>query len=341
MTSGRGTNQLTWVPVGPLPATDEHPATTGGISILRGGRSSPTTPSPSPARRPAMGWDPVANLVHAAGDSAVGVIEPHGDSRSGYGVYDEVDIGGEPLALGFDVSDTSQTDDHGQLIVATAGGDAPELVRIDISQNAFAWRFAATIFGALLAGLVYLLTAMLFRRRSIAILAGVFVAIDLMSFTMSRIAMNDIFVALFIAAGLRPVLAHLGRPLGAQRVVGPAPGGGHDRPGRRARSGWAGTRSSACGSSSSSAPSWAASWSWGRSGSGAIAIGIRAHGRSCSSRSGLWPRPGRVVGQAGPARGGRAGRCRRPRWWLAPSACLRDRIQTLDCGEAAVGSRGA
>ena len=42
---------------------------------------------------------------------------------------------------------------------------------------------------------------MLFRRRSIAILAGVFVAIDLMSFAMSRIAMNDIFVALFIVAG--------------------------------------------------------------------------------------------------------------------------------------------
>ena len=79
--------------------------------------------------------------------------------------------------------------------------DTPALVRIDISQNAMAWRFAATIFGALLAGLVYILTAMLFRRRSIAILAGVFVAIDLMSFAMSRIAMNDIFVALFIVAG--------------------------------------------------------------------------------------------------------------------------------------------
>ena len=124
MTSGRGTNQLTWVPVGPLPATDEHPATTGGISIFQEGPSSRRhRPPPSPAR--AMGWDPVANLVYAAGDSAVWVIEPHGDSRSGYGVYDEVDIGGEPLALGFDVSDTSQTDDHGQLIVAT---DTPALL---------------------------------------------------------------------------------------------------------------------------------------------------------------------------------------------------------------------
>ncbi len=201
MTSGRGTDQLTWVPVGPLPATDEHPATTGGITILRGGTIIPEDTVPLPGSARAMGWDPVANLVYIAGDDAVWVIEPHGDGRSGYGVYDEVGIGGEPLVMGFDVSDTSQTDDHGQLIVATAAGGDGALVRIDIADNAFAWRFAATIFGALLAGLVYLLGAMLFRRRSIAILAGVFVAIDLMSFAMSRIAMNDIFVALFIVAG--------------------------------------------------------------------------------------------------------------------------------------------
>ncbi len=205
MTSGRGTSQLTWVPVGPLPETDEHPPTSGGLAIYREGTIIPdaTVPLPGPAR--ALGWDPVANLVYVAGDDAVWVIEPHGDNRSGYGVYDTAPVSGEPTVLGFDVSDTSQTDDHGQLIVGTANGgsdgDSAALVRVDISQNAFAWRLAATAFGALLAGLVYLLTAMLFRRRSIAILAGVFVAIDLMSFAMSRIAMNDIFVAFFIVAG--------------------------------------------------------------------------------------------------------------------------------------------
>ncbi len=200
MTSGRGTSQLTWVPVGPLAETDEHPATTGGITVLRGGEITPDDTIPLPGPATALGWDSVANLVHVAGEGAVWVIEPHGDGRSGFGVYDQVVISGVPTVMGFDISDYSQSDDHGRLIVATEA-DPPELVRIDVSQNAFAWRFAATVFGALLAGLVYLLTALLFHRRSIAILAGVFVAIDLMSFAMSRIAMNDIFVAVFIVAG--------------------------------------------------------------------------------------------------------------------------------------------
>jgi Gpi18-like mannosyltransferase/predicted membrane-bound dolichyl-phosphate-mannose-protein mannosyltransferase len=200
MTSGRGTNQLTWVPVGPLAATDEHPRTDAGLTVFRGGDISldDTVPLPGPAS--ALGWDPVANLVYVAGEGSVWVIEPHGDGRSGFGIYDVVAIDGSPTAVGFDVSDTSQTDDHGELIVATATADGGTLTRIDVSQNAMAWRFAATLFGAFLAGLVYLLTAMLFRRRSIAVLAGVFVAIDLMSYAMSRIAMNDIFVAVFLVA---------------------------------------------------------------------------------------------------------------------------------------------
>jgi predicted membrane-bound dolichyl-phosphate-mannose-protein mannosyltransferase len=200
ITSGRGDRQLAWVAVGPLEATDEHPATSGGITIFRGGNLTldDTVPLPGPAT--AIGWDYVANLIYVAGEDAVWVIEPHGDSRSGYGVYDEVDIRGTPAGVGFDISDTSQTDDHGQLIVATADDEGAELVRIYVGDNAYAWRIAATVFGAALAGLVYLLTAMLFRRRSIAILAGVFVAVDLMSFAMSRIAMNDIFTAFFIVA---------------------------------------------------------------------------------------------------------------------------------------------
>jgi Gpi18-like mannosyltransferase len=200
MTSGRGTNQLTWVPVGALAASDEHPSTDAGLTVFRGGDISldDTVALPGPAS--AIGWDQVANLVYVAGEDAVWVIEPHGDGRSGYGVYDEAAIDGVPASVGFDISDTSQTDDRGELLVASTTGEGGMLTRIDVSQNAMAWRFAATLFGALLAGLVYLLTAVLFRRRSIAILAGVFVAIDLMSYAMSRIAMNDIFVAVFLVA---------------------------------------------------------------------------------------------------------------------------------------------
>src|SRR3970282_750936 len=97
-----------WVPVGPLPADEDPPATTGGLMILRGGGLIPddTIPLPGPAR--ALGWDLVANLVCGAAPQQVGAIEPRGDTRSGYAVYDETPVGGEPLALAFDVSDTSQ-----------------------------------------------------------------------------------------------------------------------------------------------------------------------------------------------------------------------------------------
>ncbi|HEY7452252.1 MAG TPA: hypothetical protein VIA02_07030, partial [Candidatus Limnocylindria bacterium] len=51
MTSGRGTNQLTWIPVGPLAASDEHPPVSGGLAIYRGGTLLPddTVPLPGPA----------------------------------------------------------------------------------------------------------------------------------------------------------------------------------------------------------------------------------------------------------------------------------------------------
>jgi predicted membrane-bound dolichyl-phosphate-mannose-protein mannosyltransferase len=49
-------------------------------------------------------------------------------------------------------------------------------------------------------GLIYLLAASMFRRRRIAVLAAAFVAFDAMTYVMSRISMNDIFVAAFIAA---------------------------------------------------------------------------------------------------------------------------------------------
>jgi hypothetical protein len=49
-------------------------------------------------------------------------------------------------------------------------------------------------------GIIYLFAATLFSRRRIAVLAAAFVAVDGMSYTMSRIAMNDIFVATSIVA---------------------------------------------------------------------------------------------------------------------------------------------
>ena len=56
------------------------------------------------------------------------------------------------------------------------------------------------IAGALTAALLYLLTRILFRRRLVAGLVGLFVLADGMFFVQSRIGMNDVYVGLFIIA---------------------------------------------------------------------------------------------------------------------------------------------
>ena len=80
------------------------------------------------------------------------------------------------------------------------GSGGGSIVTIDAGSNAFAWRLSGVIFGSALVGLVYLLVATMFSRRRIAVLAAAFVALDPMSYVMSRISMNDIFVATFIVA---------------------------------------------------------------------------------------------------------------------------------------------
>ncbi len=54
--------------------------------------------------------------------------------------------------------------------------------------------------GALTVALLFLLARILFRRRSIAILVGLFALLDGMFFVQSRIAMNDVYVGAFILA---------------------------------------------------------------------------------------------------------------------------------------------
>jgi 4-amino-4-deoxy-L-arabinose transferase-like glycosyltransferase len=139
--------------------------------------------------------------VSAGGEPVVWTVEPHIDERNdtsaGLSAFDETVIEAPALAMAFDVSTDSQADDRGRLIVSTADG---ALVQVDAGSNAFAWRLAGVVFGAILVALVYLLAATMFGRRRIALLAAAFVAIDGMSYVMSRIAMNDIFVAVFIVA---------------------------------------------------------------------------------------------------------------------------------------------
>jgi 4-amino-4-deoxy-L-arabinose transferase-like glycosyltransferase len=207
---GNGDDQQVFALTRALEATDEHPATDGGIAVLDADARSQVGVVPLPGAGSVIGSQRVAGIVYVGGTEADGTpviwtIEPHVEARRagtiGAGAFDTTTLPGQPLALAFDVTSTGQGDDHARLLVSTAdpsGGGT--VVRIDAGSNAFAWRLAGVAFGAALVALIYLLAATMFGRRRIAGLAAAFVAIDGMSFVMSRISMNDIFVAVFIVA---------------------------------------------------------------------------------------------------------------------------------------------
>ncbi len=215
---GNGDDQQLLALTGPLAATDEHPATSGGLAVGDADGSDGRCSGdpcvlglvPLPGAPLLIGTQPASNLVFVAGTTDEGEhrvwpIEPHmevrGDGSIGMAAFDATPLEGVPLAMAFDGATTAQGDDHGRLLVSTAdesGGGSVTV--IDAGSNAFAWRLAGVIFGALLVGLVYLLAATMFSRRRIAVLAAAFVALDPMSYAMSRISMNDIFVATFIVA---------------------------------------------------------------------------------------------------------------------------------------------
>jgi dolichyl-phosphate-mannose--protein O-mannosyl transferase len=203
--SGTGTDQQAWVATGPLPATDEHPATSGGMTVLSAPGMSVLATVPLPGKATGFVWQSVANIVYASGTDAtsnrpaIWTIQPLGDNRSGFATFDSTELPGSATAMAMDVSNHAQSDDDGRLLVATNGTSAA-LVGIDAGSNAFAWRLMGIVFGSILVGLIYLLAATMFRRRRIAILAAAFVTFDGMSYVMSRIAMNDIYVAVFIVA---------------------------------------------------------------------------------------------------------------------------------------------
>ncbi len=205
---GNGSDRQVWVPVGALPADKEHGPVDGGLSIF-GGDVQLIDTVPLPGAPSDIGWNQVANLVYVAGieqrnhQPVIWTVQPWGGGgvqSAGFATYDTTTLPGRPVAMAFDLSDHSEGDDHEHLLVSTLAGSSAALVAIDVGSNAFAWRIAGVVFGSVLVGIIFLLAATLFPRRRIAFLAALFMALDGMSYVMSRIAMNDIFVATFIAA---------------------------------------------------------------------------------------------------------------------------------------------
>ncbi|MGH8904667.1 MAG: phospholipid carrier-dependent glycosyltransferase [Egibacteraceae bacterium] len=66
------------------------------------------------------------------------------------------------------------------------------------AAESFARRFSSALVGTLWVGVAYLAGLRLFRRRGTAALAALLLAVDGLAFTMSRIAMLDVFVAFWV-----------------------------------------------------------------------------------------------------------------------------------------------
>ena len=153
-----------------------------------------------PAAISRVTYDAASQIVHALGRTPDGtgatvyVVEPRGNS-----VFADARLPFTPAAWATDVNPDLPATDREQLLVFGGDGSAAS---VDIGQHAFAWRLPGVIAGALMAGLLFLLARILFRRRSVAILAGVFGLLDGMFFVQQRIAMNDTYAALFIVAAV-------------------------------------------------------------------------------------------------------------------------------------------
>ncbi len=71
-----------------------------------------------------------------------------------------------------------------------------------LGDNSFAWRFPSAVFSVFAAYAVYLLTLTVTKRKRAALLAAAIFSFDGLALTMSRIAMNDIFVTTWIILAL-------------------------------------------------------------------------------------------------------------------------------------------
>ena len=71
-----------------------------------------------------------------------------------------------------------------------------------IHGGCFGFRAASAAAGTAMVMLTYLIGLQLFRRRGLAALGALFVALDGLALTMSRISMLDIFLAMFVALGV-------------------------------------------------------------------------------------------------------------------------------------------
>ncbi|MBF6604643.1 MAG: phospholipid carrier-dependent glycosyltransferase [Chloroflexi bacterium] len=153
-------------------------------------------PMPGPVSR--VTFDPASVMVHVLGltpdrtTNTIYVIEPHGNA-----VYADAHLPFAPVAWATDVEPLYPSTDRQAILALDASG---AVASVDIGNHEFSWRVPGVIAGSLTAGLLFLLTRILFRRRTVGVLVAIFSLVDGMFFVQSRIAMNDVYVGLFLMA---------------------------------------------------------------------------------------------------------------------------------------------
>jgi 4-amino-4-deoxy-L-arabinose transferase-like glycosyltransferase len=151
-----------------------------------------------PAPATDIRYDTATELIHVLGAGADGsgvavyTIEPHGNA-----VFADIPLPFEPAAWLIDEAPLYPASDRQQLIAVAEDGTVGTA---HVGGYGSAWRLPGVVAGAIMAGLLYLLARILFRRRAVGIATAAFVLADGMFFAQSRIGMNDAYVALFIVA---------------------------------------------------------------------------------------------------------------------------------------------
>ncbi|HXU86359.1 MAG TPA: phospholipid carrier-dependent glycosyltransferase, partial [Verrucomicrobiae bacterium] len=170
----------------------------GGDKAKNGPALVTTMKMPAPVTR--VAYDDASEMVHVLGKtpdgsaSTIYVIEPIADPPA---IYADARLPFEPSAWAVDVNRPYPTDDRQQILVFDDAGAAAS---VDVGEHEFAWRLPGVIAGALMAGFLYLLARILFRRRMVGLFVAVFCVADGMFFVQSRIGMNDAYVGLGIVA---------------------------------------------------------------------------------------------------------------------------------------------
>lgn len=136
----------------------------------------------------------IADLLHVegsrAGAPALYVVDLHGHS-----VFMDVPLPFAPTTTVMDTQPDRPSVDRTQILALANDG---RVASVDVGGNAFGYRLPGVLMGALTAVGIYLLARLLFRRRSVALVAAVLALAEGMLFANPRIAMNDAYVAGFL-----------------------------------------------------------------------------------------------------------------------------------------------